>query len=73
LALDIKKGNTGSFSRIKIGQKQLWIKSAIKILRSRAHCGGDEKPIAHAEPTKIVDYLFIMMSLLSDLFLFWCF
>ena len=45
LALNIKKGNTGSFSMIKIGL-MLWIKSGIENpLKSEVIgcCGGDEK------------------------------
>ena len=56
LALNIKKGNTGSFSMIKIGL-MLWIKSGIENpLKSEVIgcCGGDEKKRNdHAKPTKV--------------------
>ena len=46
LALNIKKGNTGSFSRTKIGKYMYWIKSGIENPSKSeviGRCDGDEK------------------------------
>jgi len=52
----MEKGNTGFFSKIKIGQKMLWIKSKMEILQSRmslAVVAGMKKMNDQAEPTKV--------------------
>ena len=50
------KGNTGSFSRIKIEQKCDCISSGVEILespRSLVVVAGMKTPNDHAEPTKV--------------------
>jgi len=52
LALNIQKGNTGSFGRIKIGQTNVMDKIWDRNWRSLAILAGMKKPNGYAEPTK---------------------
>jgi len=54
LALNIKKGNTSSFSRINIGKKamdKIWDGNPLKS-EVIGRCGGDEKTNDHAEQSQ---------------------
>ena len=52
MALNIQKGNTGSFSRINIDKKNVMDKIWDRKSEVIGCCGGDEKPNDHVEPTK---------------------
>ena len=48
----LKKGNTGSFSRIENLMDKIWDRNPLKS-EVIGRCGGDERTNDHAEPIKV--------------------